>query len=194
MADPGAGDEVYSMGDLETDLKKSRGARRAPWFLVGLVLGIAGTIAVPRYLGPYLPEALRGNREILSGPVLGEERDGNRLLLTIDTEPGALIASFSRRVNEIALLVEVGDEVTIAVPDYEPFVENPDFEGVKKRAGRAAAGQPARPDSALRAGTPPAGTESGGPGVADSLPSTPPDTGAVRRPAGPDSAGVPGGR
>lgn len=137
MDDIGTKDEeLFSMEDLEKDLKRGRGGRRLTWFLGGLVLGIAGTIAVPRFLGPYLPDVLTGEREVLSGPVLAEERDGERLLLTIDAEPGALIASFTQRVAEIAQLVDPGDVVTIAVPDYEPFVEDPDFEGVKKGAGR----------------------------------------------------------
>ncbi|MDH3734193.1 MAG: hypothetical protein OEU54_11700, partial [Gemmatimonadota bacterium] len=130
-------DEIFSMDDLEKDLKKTRGARRLPWFSAGLVLGIAGTIFAPRLLAPYLPDSLRGDREILSGPVLGKEMDGDRLLLTIQTEPGALIASFSSRVSEIALLVDPGDTVTIAVPDYDPFVEDPDFEGVRKATSGA---------------------------------------------------------
>ncbi len=125
-------DEMFSMDDLEKDLKKSRGARRLPWFGAGLILGIAGTIFIPGLVAPYVPGLFGGEREILSGPVLAKERDGDRLLLTIDTEPGALIASFSERVAEIDLLVDRGDTVTIAVDDYDPFIEDPDFEGVRK--------------------------------------------------------------
>ena len=131
MAD---GDDVFSMEDLEKDLKKGRGGRRWLWCLIGLAAGVGGTVAAPRLLAPYLPDSLMGSREILSGPVLAEERTGDRLLLTIATEPGALIASFTRQVDEIALLVDPGDIVTIAVPDYEPFVENPDFKGVRKQS------------------------------------------------------------
>ena len=129
MAD---GDDVFSMENLEKDLKKGRGGRRWLWCLIGLAAGVGGTVAAPRLLAPYLPDSLMGSREILSGPVLAEERTGDRLLLTIATEPGALIASFTRRVDEIALLVDPGDIVTIAVSDYEPFIENPDIEGVRK--------------------------------------------------------------
>jgi hypothetical protein len=60
------------------------------------------------------------------------ELDGDRLLLTVHAEPGAFIASFTERVAEISMLVDVGDTVTLAVPDYDPFIENPDFEGVRK--------------------------------------------------------------
>lgn len=128
------GDESFSMEDLEKDLKKGRGGRRGLWFLIGLIFGVGGAVAAPRVLAPYLPDALRGRQEILSGPVLAEERTGDRLLLTIETEPGALIASFTRQVDEIALLVDPGDIVTIAVREYEPFVDNPDFKGVRKRS------------------------------------------------------------
>jgi len=125
-------EEIFSMEDLEKDLKKGRGARRLPWLTGGLVLGVAATILAPRFLSPYLPDVFGGEREILTGPVLAEHRDGDRLLLTIQTGPGALIASFSERVAEIDLLVDPGDTVTIAVDDYDPFVENPDIEGVRK--------------------------------------------------------------
>lgn len=125
-------DELFSMDDLEKDLKKGRPPKRLPWFSAGLLLGIAGTILIPIFAAPYLPAFFQGDREILSGPVLAKERDGDRLLLTIQTEPGALIASFSERVSEIGLLVDTGDIVTIAVDDYDPFIADPDFEGVKK--------------------------------------------------------------
>jgi len=123
-------DELFSMDELEKDLKRPRGARRALWFVAGLVLGVAGSILLPRYAGPYLP--FGGGGEVLSGPVLSEERDGERLLLTIEAEQGAFIASFSRRVSEIALLVEPGDTVAIAAEGYDPFIEDPYFEGVRK--------------------------------------------------------------
>lgn len=145
MEDVGTSDEeLFSMEDLEKDLKKGRGGRRWLWLLIGLATGVAGTIAAPIFLTPYLPDGLLGggDLEILSGPVLGEERSGERLLLTIETEPGALIASFTQRVDEIALLVDPGDIVTIGVEDYEPFVEDPDFEGVKKMSRSDAVAAP----------------------------------------------------
>ncbi len=130
--------EDFSMEDLEKDLKKGCGGRRWLWFLIGLGVGVGCTLVAPRYLAPYLPDSLRGSREILIGPVLAMERTDGRVLLTIAAEPGAFIASFTERVDEIALLVDPGDIVTIAVPDYEPFVENPDLEGVKKGSGTQA--------------------------------------------------------
>lgn len=172
-------EELFSMDELEKDLKRGRGGRRLPWFAAGLVLGIAGTVLVPRFAGPYLPDVFGGGGETLSGPVLGEERDGDRLLLTIETEPGALIASFSRRVAEIGLLVEPGDTVTISVPDYDPFVEDPDFEGVRK-AHPPAGGAVGREDGGEA--LPSTGTAAArDTGAADSVPAT-------AAPATPDSA------
>lgn len=159
MKDGGTSDEeLFSMEDLEKDLKKGRGGRRWLWLLIGLATGVAGTIAAPIFLTPYLPDGLLGggDLEILSGPVLGEERSGERLLLTIETEPGALIASFTQRMDEIALLVDPGDIVTIGVEDYEPFVENPDFKGVKKMSRSGAVAAPVEMAPATSGGAAPA--------------------------------------
>lgn len=179
MVDETNDDEIFSMDDLEKDLKKTRGARRLPWFGAGLVLGIAGTIFVPVLLAQYLPSVFQSDREILTGPVMAEELDGDRLLLTVHAEPGAFIASFTERVSEISMLVEVGDTVSLAVSDYEPFIENPDFEGVRKGTPGAATGDPretARPDTGSAAETDPAsGFEEGAPDEASGE-ATPPDS------------------
>lgn len=176
-------DELFSMDELEKDLKRPRGGRRIVWFVAGLVLGVAGTILLPRYAAPYLP--FGGGGELLTGPVLSEERDGDRLLLTIEAEQGAFIAGFSRRVSEIALLVEPGDTVTISAEDYDPFIEDPDFEGVRKAHGTREAGVPA------------SGAEVPGPGAVsrdsavrrDSA-TAPDSTAAPAARAAPDSAAV----
>lgn len=125
-------DDVYAMDELEKDLTKGRGGRRFPWFLAGLLIGIAGTLLLPPLLRPYLPDSLRGSRELAIGPVLAEQREGDRLLLTVRAEQGAMLATFTERVAEIDLLVSVGDTVSLGVQRYQPFVENPSFEGVRK--------------------------------------------------------------
>jgi len=194
MSDLGSeGDELFSMDELEKDLKKKRkaggGGRRAPWFLAGLLLGIAGTVFLPGLLSPYLPAVFGGNRELLTGPILAEERDGDRLLLTVQAEPGAFIASFTQRVAEIAMLVAPGDTVTLAVDDYDPFIEDPDFEGVRKSSASAVreggpAGSDAGADTARAAmGGPPdsagaAGTtdDEAGPGPAEGAEGAAPDS------------------
>ncbi len=101
-------------------------------FLLGLLLGIAGALLAPRYLGDYLPGGLRGRNETIEGPVLGKRLEENRLLLTVQGQQGAVLATFRKQVAEIDLLVAVGDTVTLGVSRYEPFVEDPSFRGVRK--------------------------------------------------------------
>jgi len=101
-------------------------------FLLGLLLGIAGALLAPRYLGDYLPGGLRGHNETIEGPVLGKRLEENRLLLTVQGQQGAVLATFRKQVAEIDLLVGVGDTVTLGVSRYEPFVEDPSFRGVRK--------------------------------------------------------------
>ena len=128
--------------------------RRFSFLLAGLVLGVAGTLFLPPLVRPYLPEGLRGSAVTVSGPVLGmqlEETDPPRLLLTVQAEQGALLATFTERVAEINLLVDKGDSITLGVARYEPFVENPTFEGVVKGEGTETLdpveeGQPAAED------------------------------------------------
>lgn len=132
MAENEGGADPYSMQELQKDLKRVKGGRRLLWFLVGLALGIAGAVVVPPLARPYLPGGLGGGGELLVGTILEEEREGDRLLLTVDADRGALIASFTRRVSEIALLVEPGDSLTLRAPDYEPFLEDPDIESIRK--------------------------------------------------------------
>ena len=205
MADKTTGkDETFSMEDLEKGLKRARGPRRLLWLGGGVVLGVAAALLVPRYVGPYLPGLLPGSGETLTGPVLAKEREGDRLLLTLDTQRGALIASFTERVSEIGLLVATGDTVAIRVSDYEPFVENPDVEGVRKarppagEAGQAgtAPGRPPGPGEAGSTGgpspvSPPGAARAGADTLpSDTLGSDTPGEGA----AAPDSAGAAGAR
>lgn len=175
-------DELFSMDELEKGLQRPRGARRLAWFVAGLLLGVAGTILLPRYAAPYLP--FGGGGEVLTGPVLSEERDGERLLLTIEAAQGAFIASFSRRVSEIALLVEPGDTVTISVDDYDPFIEDPDFEGVRKAHGAPGA----EPSGAGGDASPTRGE----PGTPDRDSLAAPDTLAADDAGAPDTVGVGG--
>lgn len=124
------------MDDLDLSVgeppKKSKRSRSLIVFLVGLAIGLAGALLVPRYLGTYLPAGLGGGRETLEGPVLGKRQEDGRLLLTVDARQGAVLATFSERVAEIDLLVDVGDTVTLGVAGYEPFIDDPAFRGIRK--------------------------------------------------------------
>ena len=119
--------------DLGSEEKpKARGGGVFIALIVGVALGVAGTILLPRYLGDSLPGVLRGSQETVTGPVLGKQTEQDRLLLTVRADQGAVLATFRARVAEIDLLVAVGDTVTLGVSRYEPFVENPEFLGIRK--------------------------------------------------------------
>jgi hypothetical protein len=113
-------------------------------FVVGLGLGIAGTILGSRLAGPYLPQALRGKTERIQGTVARKQREPDRLLLTVVSDHGAILATFRKKIAEINLLVEQGDSLTLLLPGYGPFVDDPPIERVRKEnaAGPAGVGGP----------------------------------------------------
>lgn len=116
-------------------------------FAIGFVLGIAAVIIVRPFLSDNLPGAVGGKRESVAGPVAAKQQQGDRLLLTINTRAGAILATFTRKVDEINLLVEQGDTVSLTISGYQPFLENPEITRVGKPAGIAAI-EGAEPDSA----------------------------------------------
>ena len=123
------------MNDASLDLDEVTAPKKRSGlllFLLGLLVGVAGALLAPRYLGDYLPGRLRGQDETIEGPVLGKRLEENRLLLTVQGQQGAVLATFRKQVAEIDLLVGVGDTVTLGVSQYEPFVEDPSFRGVRK--------------------------------------------------------------
>lgn len=119
--------------------------RRWPWLAAGLLLGIAGTLLLPPVLAPHLPSPLRSDGLRIGGEVLKKRSEADRLLLTVETDSGAMLATFRRRVSAIDLLVEPGDSVTLVLERYRPFVEDPGLRGVRKdrgARGRASSRQP----------------------------------------------------
>jgi len=65
--------------------------------LVGAALGVAGTIYVPPRVDPYLPKELRLRSRVVEGQVLQKQRDGNRVLVKVQTDQGVILAAFSKR-------------------------------------------------------------------------------------------------
>nr|NIP58051.1 hypothetical protein [Gemmatimonadota bacterium]NIR78439.1 hypothetical protein [Gemmatimonadota bacterium]NIT87049.1 hypothetical protein [Gemmatimonadota bacterium]NIU30887.1 hypothetical protein [Gemmatimonadota bacterium]NIU35651.1 hypothetical protein [Gemmatimonadota bacterium] len=114
------------------------------------------------------------------------------LLLTVDTERGASLVTFTRRIPEIDLLVSVGDSVTLGLGTYAPLVEDPTLAGVRKgdggQPGEDAGGNPA-PIRDTSASEPDPSLPDRGPSVPDPDTATPaPDT-APTPAAAPDTAG-----
>lgn len=109
-------------------------------FLAGLALGVAGTTLGPRLAGPYLPEAVRGKTKLVEGVVVRKQQEPDRLLLTVVSEPGSILATFRKKIAEINLLVEQGDTLTLALSGYEPFVDDPPIERVRKQKPESSGG------------------------------------------------------
>ena len=108
--------------------------------VVGIALGVAGTILGPRLAGPYLPEVVRGKTELVEGRVVRKQQEPDRLLLTVVSERGAILATFRHKITEINLLVDQGDTVTLALAGYQPFVDDPPIRRVQKQKPEGTAG------------------------------------------------------
>lgn len=174
--------------------RRSRRPRRWLWLLIGVAIGVAAALLFPRYLGPYLPDFFGFDRTEIRGQVVETSREEGRLLLTVDSEQGAMLVTFHQRVPEIDLLVARGDSIFLRAPESRPFLEDPELVGVRK--GRwGPPGGPARPDTAAPPDTGSTrDTASARDTAASPPPSTPvtPDTGAGGAPRG-DTGADPAG-
>jgi hypothetical protein len=101
--------------------------------VIGLALGAALGVLGPRVAGPYLPEAIRGRVETVEGEVMRKQREPDRLLITLVTPRGAILAIFKKQIPEVDLLVGEGDTVTLGLHRVEPFVEDPTIQSVHKK-------------------------------------------------------------
>ena len=101
-------------------------------FVLGVGAGFSGVRYIPASVSSYLPAALQAQHEIVKGIVVQKHQEKERLLLTVSTPRGALLATFTRQIPEINLLVEDGDEVTLGLAHYAPFVHDPVIKGVMK--------------------------------------------------------------
>jgi len=105
-------------------------------FCVGLGLGLSGPILATQYMEPYMPSFLKNPLHPLEGIVTHKQRDENRLLMTITTQDGTILATFLKQVDEIDLLVEKEDSITLDVKRYEPFVNDPPVLKVNKQVSQ----------------------------------------------------------
>ncbi len=108
------------------------GKRLAIVLILGVVIGAVGAALVPRYAGSLLPAGWSRGGPVYEGSVAAKRRDGDRLLLTVVGDSGAVLATITKRVAEIELLVEVGDSIALALSGYEPFVTDPRISAVRK--------------------------------------------------------------
>lgn len=94
-------------------------------FFLGFGLGLSGPMLASRYLDPYLPAFLKDTRHPLEVSVTHKQRQQDRLLITMTTQDGTILATFQQQVPEIDLLIEERDLVTVDVPQYQPFIHDP---------------------------------------------------------------------
>jgi len=117
-------------------------SRTAP-FLFGLILGILGAVFLPNYVRPYIPEWMTGKAVVVvKGTVAAKQKKENALLLTVDTPEGVLLATFTKKVDEINLLINEKDTIEFTLPKYMPLIDDPRIIRVVKEQ------QPAAPEPA----------------------------------------------
>jgi hypothetical protein len=121
-------------------------------FVVGAVVGGGLANRGPTLIASYLPKAVSGAGEHIEGQVVRKQRDGNRLLVKITTTQGPMLVTFTQKVADLDVLLDVGDTVTLVTPGYATFVDDPILERVKEPARVQA------PSATSPPGTPPLAT------------------------------------
>ncbi|MGE0643191.1 MAG: hypothetical protein AB7P24_05935 [Nitrospira sp.] len=101
-------------------------------FILGFLTAVIVDLVAPELLTPYTKEFIPATQlESIRGLVIKKERESNRLLMTLSTPKGVLLATFTQKIEEIDLLVAEGYATTIRLRSYSPFVENPVVERVE---------------------------------------------------------------
>lgn len=104
-------------------------------FMLGFFSAVVVDLVAPGLLTPYTQQFIPAAQiESVKGTVVKKERDSNRLLMTLSTPKGVLLATFTQKIDEIDLLVSEGYHATIRLRSYSPFVENPVIERVDAAA------------------------------------------------------------
>jgi hypothetical protein len=103
--------------------------------VLGFLVGLAAAVLAPGLRERLMPEGWRGAPT--EGVVEEKRSEEGRLLLTLVTADGAVLATFTQRVAEIDLLVAPGDTVSLSLDGYRPFVEDPEIARVIKAPAAA---------------------------------------------------------
>ncbi|MBA3967554.1 MAG: hypothetical protein H0X47_17615, partial [Nitrospirales bacterium] len=69
-------------------------------FFLGVGLGLGAPFLAARYAQPYIPQFLQETVHPLSGTVTHKERQQDRLLMTVTTQDGTILATFRKQVPE----------------------------------------------------------------------------------------------
>jgi len=122
-------------------MSMNKPSRTVP-FVFGLILGILGTLFLPNYMRPYIPEWVTGKAPVVvKGTVTAKQKKEDVLLLTVDTPEGVLLATFKKKIDEINLLINEKDALEFTLPKYMPFIDDPKIIRVVKE--QQAAPEPA---------------------------------------------------
>jgi hypothetical protein len=106
-------------------------------FVLGFLSAIIVNLAAPDLLTPYIQVlAPAAQTESVKGMVVKKQRESTRLLLTLSTPKGVLLATFTEKIDELDLLIAEGYATTIRLRTYSPFVENPVIEKVEADGGQ----------------------------------------------------------
>jgi hypothetical protein len=111
--------------------------------LVGIGIGAVGSRQLPSLAETYLPDLLV-HPPLVEGRVVKKQREADRVLLKVQTEHGPVLATFTKKVAEIDLLVEPGDTLVLRLPAERTFVDDPVMDRVKQSAAATPA-SPAAP-------------------------------------------------
>lgn len=112
-------------------------------FLLGFLSAVITDLVAPELLSPYTRQFVPSSQiESVKGTVVKKERDASRLLMTLSTPKGVLLATFTQKINEIDLLVAEGYATTVRLRTYSPFVENPVIERVDAPAANRSSESP----------------------------------------------------
>ena len=98
--------------------------RFAVAFVLGVLLGVGGTVAGAQAFDRLT--TLSGNEtERLRGVVQSKHLNNGRLIFTVRTQQGTVLATITERVEDVDLLVQQGDSITLTTSRYAPFIKNP---------------------------------------------------------------------
>lgn len=101
-------------------------------FILGFLSAVIIDLVAPELLDPYTRQFIPSDQiESVRGTVVKKQRDSARLLLTLSTSKGVLLATFTQKLEELDLLIAEGYTTTIRLRTYSPFVENPVIERVE---------------------------------------------------------------
>jgi len=100
--------------------------------IIGIAFGVGVTVYAPDLIRKYLPSDMGGSLRDIEGTVVAKEKKEKELLVTINTDEGAMLSTFRKNLDKIDLLVGVNDIVEIKISGYRPFIDDPIIARVRK--------------------------------------------------------------